>query len=322
MGDFVGHLRGLGKRRFTLEELRTAHLAAFPEAADALAPRRLLLEALEDARAAGHIALPHTKYWERTGTPHLPKSATLYAEGLAAGPVPWPVAWVPELAFAYSERGRYRTALTAINRFLLRHRNTALREVPVNERSLQIFGNEKRLETDLDTDGSTLFGGRIPLGLIGCRPVTPPLAFEKPNRPAPGMPVLVLENLHPWESFRLWNATRGSYAAIACGYGNALRKTHRQLEQVAELPAHPDCSTSATWIRRVWRSRPRSTASGRPGVLRRSSRTADSIAGYCATAAGGSAMPARSKAAPRLTCQTSCRTTSPPVSRSCGQPER
>ena len=236
MGDFVGHLRGLGKRRFTLDELRTAHLAAFPEVADAPAPRRLLLEALEAARAAGHIVLPHARYWERTGMPHLPKSATLCVEGLAATPAPRPVAWVPELvAFAGSERGRRRTTLAAINRFLLGHRNTALREVPVNERSLQIFGNEKRLESYLDADGTTLFDGRIPIGLIGCRPVTPPLAFEIPDRPAPGMPVLVLENLHPWESFRLWNARQGTYAAIACGYGNAVRKTHRQLEQVTEL---------------------------------------------------------------------------------------
>ena len=145
------------------------------------------------------------------------------------------MAWVPELAFAGSEKGPRRTTLAAINRFLCKYRGIALHEVPVNERSLQIFGNEKRLETYLDPDGFTLFGGRIPVGLIGCRPVTPPLAFEVPDTPAPGAPVLVLENLHPWESFRLWNAARGSYAAIACGYGNAVRKTHRQLEQVTGL---------------------------------------------------------------------------------------
>ena len=236
MADFVAELRRLGKRRFTLDELRTAHLAAFPEAADDPAPRRLLLEALEAAGAAGHITLPRARYWERTGTPHLPKSAMLCVDGPAATPEPEPVAWVPELIdFAGSETGRRRTALKAVNRFLLRHRKVALREVPVNERSLQIFGHEKRLETYLDPDGTTLFDGRIPIGLIGCRPVTPPLAFEIPDRPAPGMPVLVLENLHSWESFRLWNAAHGSYAAIACGYGNAVRKTHRQLELVTEL---------------------------------------------------------------------------------------
>ena len=103
--------------------------------------------------------------------------------------------------------------------------------MPTRERSLHIFGNEKRLD-DIRKGEPTLFDGRISLDDLHCYPVAPPLPFETPGNPLPGQPVLVLENYHSYDSFRRWNREAALYAAVAYGGGNAFRQGAGNLDEL------------------------------------------------------------------------------------------
>ena len=111
--------------------------------------------------------------------------------------------------------------------FLLSVRGRTPVPAPARERSLQIFGDEKRLD-DLRKGEPSLFEGRVPLADLHCYPVAPPLPHETPPKQMPGRPILVLENYHSWDSFRRWNREAALYAAIAYGGGNAFRQGRGQ----------------------------------------------------------------------------------------------
>ena len=226
MSRFEHELRALGKRRIGLPELRAAYFRAHPEALDAPDGRRLLLEALQVLARDGVVELPG-QGWDRSGSPALPRTARLRVDANPGG-APEPCAWLPALAFAGEERHPVRRRdLQAINAFLLAMRDRSLCSVPTRERSLQVFGDEKRLD-DLRKGGSSLFEGRVSLDDLKCYPVAPPLPYETPEKPAPGKAILVLENYHSFDSFCRWNRKTALYAAVAYGSGNAFRQGRRQ----------------------------------------------------------------------------------------------
>ena len=230
MSTFEDELRALGKRRIALPELRAAYLRAHPEALNAPDGRRLLLDALRALERDGVITLPR-QGWDTSGSPALPRTASLRATA-ASRRTPRPRAWLPPLAFAAGERHPGRRAdLQAINAFLVSVRERTLFPVPTKERSLQIFGDEKRLD-QLRKGSSTLFEGRISLDDLGCYPVAPPLPCEAPERCTPGRPMLVLENYHSFDSFRRWNQEAALYAAVAYGGGNAFRQGAGNLDEL------------------------------------------------------------------------------------------
>ena len=232
MSRFEDELHALGKRRVGLPELRAAYLRAHPEALDVPDLRRRLLEALQALEREGMVELPR-QGWDRSGSPGLPRTAKLR---FVAGPgdVARPYAWLPALAFAGDERHPVRRAdLQAINTFLLAVRDRGFCSVPTRERSLQVFGDEKRLD-QLRKGRSSLFEGRVSLDDLKCYPVAPPLPYETPEKPAPGKAILVLENYHSFDSFRRWNRKTALYAAVAYGAGNAFRQGARNLDDVVE----------------------------------------------------------------------------------------
>ena len=196
MSTFEGELRALGKRRIALPELRAAYLRAHPEALNAPDGRQLLLDALQALERDGVMELPRQGR-DTSGSPELRRTAGLR---VSASPRR-PVLGCPALAFAAGERHPGRRAdLQAINSFLVSVRERNPLPVPTKERSLQIFGDEKRRD-QLRKGGSTLFDGRISLDDLECYPVAPPLPHETPERCVPGQPILVLENYHSFDSF-------------------------------------------------------------------------------------------------------------------------
>ena len=229
---FQEALLALGKRRIRLHELRDAYLRAHPDARDAPDLRRLLLEALHRLERDEVADLPAPgPRWDTSGSPALPRTASLRGAGRSRRS-PKPHAWLPALAFAADERHPVRRAnLQAINAFLVFARDKNLPPVPTRERSLQIFGDEKRLD-DIRKGEPTLFEGRISLDDLHCYPVAPPLPFETPGNPAPGQPILVLENYHSYDSFRRWNREAALYAAVAYGGGNAFRQGAGNLDEL------------------------------------------------------------------------------------------
>ena len=232
MPTFEEALLALGKRRIRLHELRDAYLRAHPDALDAPDLRQLLLDALRrlERDELAYLPAPGPR-WDTSGSPALPRTASLRGAGRSRRS-PKPHAWLPALAFAADERHPVRRAnLQAINAFLVSARDKNLPPVPTRERSLQIFGDEKRLD-DIRKGEPTLFEGRVSLDALHCYPVAPPLPFETPCNPTPGQPILVLENYHSYDSFRRWNREAALYAAVAYGGGNAFRQGVGNLDEL------------------------------------------------------------------------------------------
>jgi hypothetical protein len=89
--------------------------------------------------------------------------------------------------------------------------------VPLRERAIEIFGDEKFL--DLRVRAGKLFNGRLPIAEIGAMQVAHPLPYRAVD--APGRPMLVVENHHTYWSFCEWNQRARRYKAIVYGNGRA-----------------------------------------------------------------------------------------------------
>lgn len=102
--------------------------------------------------------------------------------------------------------------------------------VPLRERSLHIFGDEKRLEVFAGVDG--LFGGQLSFADLGVYQPAVPLANEAQPK-AYGAPLLILENHHSYESFRRWNSDAHLFSAVIWGAGNSLPSSIAALPSLA-----------------------------------------------------------------------------------------
>lgn len=126
------------------------------------------------------------------------------------------VDWAPEMRFVAEVRA-------AINSTDLLRLNAFFKEgfgqrpvVPIKERSLQIFGDEKRLDELLN---SALFGpGRLSLDLLRCEKVGAPFGWRQGANNTGR--ILVIENAATWHSYTRWNAQHGFFSAIVYGCGN------------------------------------------------------------------------------------------------------
>ncbi len=137
--------------------------------------------------------------------------------------------WQPELAFLREARVNLGFAeLQQIDAFLKSDGRDCI-VVPIKERSLEIFGDEKRL--DLVADSTLFRAGRLTLDHLRCETVAEPLGWRRgPASVAPDAPVLVVENCATWHSFVRWNESAARYRAVVYGRGNAF------IDSVSLLP--------------------------------------------------------------------------------------
>jgi len=127
--------------------------------------------------------------------------------------------WEPELSFLSNARLNLSFAeLRQLNEFLKGPARKAIM-VPIKERSLQIFGDEKRLDLLL---ASALFRpGRLDLAKhLRCEIVGVPLAWKRGPTAANAQPLLAIENAATWHSYCRWNAEKGLFSAVIYGDGN------------------------------------------------------------------------------------------------------
>jgi len=126
--------------------------------------------------------------------------------------------WVPELAFLREARLNLPfDELRRLNDFL----QAGIGErpvVPIKERSLQLFGDEKRL--DVLADSALFRDGRLTLAHLRCEVVAEPLAWKRGPAEAADKPVIVLENAATWHSYARWNETTAQFSAVVYGGGN------------------------------------------------------------------------------------------------------
>lgn len=225
---FVDKLRSHPKRRIHLDFLREAFAQTCPELANAPDRSQQLLNLLRRLHDEGTLTLPAKNSWEIRGNPPMPRFVLL--KSIAGPEVDYRrIAWLPCFGFWVQLNSLQLRDAALINEFLKKHPGP-LTPVPLNERSLQIFGDEKRL-SKMNTRGNALFGGRLPLNAIGAFHVAPPLPYHAVE--ASGAPLLVVENHHTYWSLRHWNAKVRRFAAVVFGSGNEFPKSAMlALEQV------------------------------------------------------------------------------------------
>ena len=228
---FVDGLRGQALKRVLLSQIRACFLVAFPEYRHVGNLEKLLLEHIGEIAQLKIVRLPkERKHYESGGPVRLPRWIMRIdrPKERPVGP-PEDYYWHPELAeLAPKLRRLQKDDLLKINEFLIARQGNLTR-VPVRERLLQVFGDEKKLSVRRDG----LFGGRLKLSTIGA--YDPPLPFcsAGPSRPAPGLPLLVVENHHTFASFLAANDELRVFSAIAYGVGHAFSKSALGLDEVA-----------------------------------------------------------------------------------------
>lgn len=205
-------------RKLALPQIWRALHRAAPELVGSASAREQLAHALLALQAGGALDLPRGKNgWDNALSPPLPRWILLAAptNSSSGRPDHRQIPWAPELSFlASTERPPDLEAALCIQRFLAGGgRQRPL--VPARERSLALFGDEKRLDTLVR---GALFGpGRLCLADLRCFALSPPLVWQGCPE-GQGRPVLVVENHHTWHSFQRWNT--GAYAAVVYGGGN------------------------------------------------------------------------------------------------------
>ncbi len=107
--------------------------------------------------------------------------------------------------------------------------------IPIKERSLQIFGDEKRLDA-LQT--SALFrSDRLHLRThLRCEMIGVPLPWKRGPIAAVTRPIIVIENAATWHSYCRWNEVNNLFSAVVYGDGNRFVDGIRYLPDIfAEL---------------------------------------------------------------------------------------
>lgn len=220
----------------------------------------LRAEAERDARLLASVDLLRLK--SPRYRPHLlervliPVEAELRLATLFGDPVepdePGPdlagFAWEPELMFVRETRTGIAVGdLQLLNRFLAgggRSRPV----VPIKERSLQIFGDEKRLDALLVA--APFRTSRITLAALRCAQVAEPLGWRRGPEPHPdpepdtasdrarnedrNRPVIVLENAATWDSYCRWNVRTRQFSAVVYGKGLVFADAAGRLADIFE----------------------------------------------------------------------------------------
>jgi hypothetical protein len=139
-------------------------------------------------------------------------------------------AWAPELPFAHTVRDARQLHVLLLVQQFLAEGGRGRPIVPIKERSIELFGREKRLE--MLKDGWLFEPRRLSLELLRCFLVPPPLLWESPGGETRSCPVLVLENHNTYHSFARWNRAASCYAAVVFGNGDAFKSGAAGLVEV------------------------------------------------------------------------------------------
>lgn len=221
--------------------------AAFDEAAPSLvtSPRRRaeLRDAIGELESAGVVRASRTQ--DRSERPSLPTELTLLWRDAdpVVGRETAAFPWRPELAWAAGLPLR-RTEFEALKAIQAHLRDMDDDEpiVPVGERSLAIFGNEKRLARL--AKGERLFGpGRLSMELLRAQTLAPPFVFRHVG---PGRVVLVLENQATYHSVLATLPPGSPVGLVVFGSGANFVAS---VAYLAELPTDAGIAQTFTAIR-------------------------------------------------------------------------
>lgn len=230
---------GAGRAKIDLEEIRGAFLNAFPQWQGSADRRERLRTLLDELSQAERLRLPANlkRGWEQLPAPALPTWALIVrADEVIDDSFDHRVfPWVEAMAFIAGLRTIGNSnELRRIHDFLKNHPERRP-IVPVKERSFQLFGDEKRLDT---LRKSKLFeDGRLTLELLRCRDVPASLPCVPTLDKSSGA-WLIVENEAAFDSFSRLNRILSVHAGIVLGSGrNVLRAVDFLATLVASSPS-------------------------------------------------------------------------------------
>jgi len=217
-----------GRIRVEQESLWRALRAVHSEVAATTAARAKLRDLIDQLVLDGRCETPKGREaWDQSSFPVLPKWIRL-----ARPPRPVDEAdlrripWAPELRFLATARTDVplETLLKLQCFFAEGGRSRPI--VPVKERSLQIFGDEKLLDELRKT--ALVRPDRLRLEALRCQAIGEPLAWKR--GPDADAPVIIIENAATWHSYCRWNEVARQFSAVI--YGKGLQAA----ESIACLP--------------------------------------------------------------------------------------
>jgi hypothetical protein len=229
-----------GGNGIVLADLEALSISA--DATLAVSPdrRARLGAAIEQLQQEGVVRCPSAKGdWDRTGTPALPnwvRPPLGSRKRRVRPPGRLPGYLRPELAGARALeplRPEEIVVLEQVNAWLVRRTGSKRPQVvPHRERSLEVFGNEKRLDTLVSS--RLMESEVVTLDLLSCVWIPPQLPWK---RIGTGGTALVVENAATYHSIaRALSGAGGSVDLVAYGGGNAFTKT---VAGLAEADAGP-----------------------------------------------------------------------------------
>lgn len=228
---FFEALQNSRKKRVELFKLRSLWIEHHPELQQHPNRDQLLMAALVAGDEQGILKLPSARSFERIGNPAMPLFITVTVDAPQVMKTDWAaISWMPELGFWMHLTESEKVTAKAINDWLI-SRKGCFMTVPLRERSLDIFGDEKYL--DGRVRANALFSGRLALSAIGARKVDLPLPYR--HQPGtPGRPILIVENHHTFFSLCEWNTQEARYAAVVYGSGSAITSSGTALDEVIQ----------------------------------------------------------------------------------------
>jgi hypothetical protein len=210
------------RARVPVEDLRQAALKADLSFAGSPDARSRLADAIRELDACGAVTLPRSNAgWESLPRPRLPRWVARPTEEKTAAPseptVSWhaSLSWVPAFLAAERSSRAERALLRAVNAFLGSGGWSLV--VPLRERSLQLTGDEKALDTM--SRGRLFTPGRLSLDQIGARRTSPPVVRQ---RVGTGPVTLVVENFATYESLAATLPADGEVGEVVYGAGNTV----------------------------------------------------------------------------------------------------
>jgi Wadjet protein JetD, C-terminal len=180
-------------------------------------------------QAAGLVDLKTARYRsyqiERVIVPFAaePYLRELFSDELPNAPEPKfdfaSVKWSSQLAFLTTEFVTVASDdLLKLNEFLSKQPQSK-HSIPIKERSLEIFGDEKRLDALLST--SLFRNGRLDWKKdLKCDIIGEPLGWKRGAADANAQPIIVIENAATWHSYCRWNFEHKLFSAVVYGCGN------------------------------------------------------------------------------------------------------
>lgn len=222
----------LGRRRVPIPLLRQIFFELKPELHEHPDRNSYFRAALESLTNYGFATLPKRKAsWDLASTPPLPHWIQLTVSPGHSSVDAFSIAWVNEMSFCIHMTNPAQLAdAIKINQYLIANPEVKQDKIPLRERSLEIFGDEKRLDSIVSR--GTLFGGRLSLDIIGAFCVPLPIPHE--TFECLGRPILLIENHHTFWSLCRWNTEALIYSAIAYTGGSRAPKHEEGILALAQ----------------------------------------------------------------------------------------